>query len=215
MEHPHDTTPSGNGAALDPSAMRVAGVYAKAFLGATEAAGQSEALVAELDSLVADVLDKLPNLESVLSSAMVAHEDKVRLLDQALGKQASPVLLNFLKVLSAHGRLHVIREVRTAVQQQFDELRGRVRVQVRTAAPIDDQLAQRIAHTVQAALGGQPVLERDTDPSLIGGMVLRIGDTVYDASVATQLAQMRTQMINRSIHEIQSRRDRFGHSEGN
>lgn len=195
--------------------MRVAGVYAKAFLGATEAAGQTEALVAELDSLVVDVLDQLPNLDTVLSSAMVAHADKVRLIDQALGGRASPVLLNLLKVVSAHGRLGILRQIRTAVQTQYDELRGRVRVQVRTATPIDDQLAARIAQTVQAALGGYPVLERDTDPGLIGGVVLRIGDTVYDASVSTQLERMRTHMINRSIHEIQSRRDRFGHSEGN
>jgi F-type H+-transporting ATPase subunit delta len=209
------TTPAANGTVMDPSAMRVAGVYAKGFLGAAEAAGQTEALVAELDSLVVDVLDRLPGLDSVLSSRMVAHEDKLRLIDQAFGGRASALLINLLKVLSAHGRLDILREVRAAVQNQYDELRGRVRVHVRTAAPIDDQLAQRIAQTVQAALGGQPVLERDTDPLLIGGVVLRIGDTVYDASVATQLVQMRTQMINRSIHEIQSRRDRFGHSEGN
>jgi F-type H+-transporting ATPase subunit delta len=213
MEH-QSTTPTGH-TVLDPSAMRVAGVYGKAFLGATEAAGQTEALVAELDSLVVDVLDQLPNLDTVLSSAMVAHADKVRLIDQALGGRASPVLVNLLKVVSAHGRLGILRQIRTAVQTQYDELRGRVRVQVRTATPIDDRLAERIAQTVQAALGGHPVLERETDPGLIGGVVLRIGDTVYDASVSTQLEQMRTHMINRSIHEIQSRRDRFGHSEGN
>ena len=45
--------------------------------------------------------------------------------------------------------------------------------------------------------------------------MLRVGDTVYDGSVATQLAQMREQMINRSVHEIQSRRDRFRHPDGN
>jgi F-type H+-transporting ATPase subunit delta len=199
---------------LDTSAMQVAGVYAKAFLGATEAARQTEALVPELDSLVVDVLDRLPSLDTVLSSSMVAHDDKVRLIDRALGGRASPLLINFLKVLSAHGRLGILRQIRLAVQQQYDQMRGRVRVKVRTATPIDQRLADRIAQTVQAALGGQPVLERETDPNLIGGVVLRIGDTVYDASVSTQLEQMRTQMINRSIHEIQSRRDRFRYSEG-
>lgn len=195
--------------------MRVAGVYAKAYLGASEAAGQTDALVAELDSLVVDVLDKLPSLDAVLSSLVISAEEHQRLIDRALGGKASPILLNFLKVLAAHARLSILREIRLAVHAQYDELRGRVRVRVSTAAPIDDQLAARIAQTVQAALGGEPILERTTDPSLIGGLVLRIGDTVYDASVSTQLAQMRTQMINRSIHEIQSRRDRFGNSAGN
>lgn len=209
------TSPATSGIAVDPSAMRIAAVYAKGLLGATEASGQTETLVEELDSLVVDVLDKLPNLEALLSSAMVSAEEHQHLIERALGGQASPILLNFLKVLAAHMRLSILREIRTAVHAQFDEMRGRIRVLVSTATPIDDRLAAQITHTVQAALGGQPVLERKTNPSLIGGLVLRIGDTVYDASVSTQLKQMRTQMINRSIHEIQSRRDRFGHSEGN
>jgi F-type H+-transporting ATPase subunit delta len=209
------TTPSAHATVLDPSAMQVAGVYAKAFLAAAESAGQTEALMAELDSLVVDVLDRLPRLDNILSSAMVGHDDKLRLIDQALGKRASPLLVNFLKVLSAHGRLSIVRQIRVAAQAQYDQMRGRVRIKVRTATAIDEALAARIAQTVQAALGGQPVLERETDPGLIGGVVLRIGDTVYDASVFTQLEQMRTQMINRSIHEIQSRRDRFGHPAGN
>jgi F-type H+-transporting ATPase subunit delta len=206
---------STHATALDTSAMQVAGVYAKAFLNAGQAAGQTGALVTELESLVVDVLDRLPRLDQLLSSGMVAHDDKVRIIDQALRGRASPIMLNFLKVLSAHGRLNIVRPIRKAVLDQFDKLQGRVRVKVQTAAPIDDSLAARIAHTVRTALGGEPILERQIDPALIGGVVLRIGDTVYDASISTQLEQMRTQMINRSIHEIQSRRDRFGHSEGN
>lgn len=200
---------------LDTSAQQLAGVYAKALLGATEAAGQTEAVVEELDSLVSDVLDRLPKFDAVLSSNMVSHEDKLGMIDRSLGGRASPLLINFLKVLSARGRLGILRPIRAAVQTQLDEMRGRVRVQVRTAQPIDDALAARIADTVRAMLGGQPILERHTDENLIGGVVLRVGDTVYDASVSTQLEQMRTQMINRSIHEIQSRRDRFGSTAGN
>ena len=58
-------------------------------------------------------------------------------------------------------------------------------------------------------LDGEPVLETLEDPELIGGVVLRVGDTVFDGSVARQLEQLREQMIDRSVHEIQSRRDRF------
>ena len=200
---------------LDTSAQQLAGVYAKALLGATEAAGQTEAVVEELNSLVTDVLDQLPMLDSVLSSGMVSHEDKVGMIDRSLGGRASPLLINFLKVLSTRGRLGILRNIRMAVRAQLDEMRGRVRVQVLTAQPIDDALAGRITDTVRAMLRAEPILERHTDENLIGGVVLRVGDTVYDASVSTQLEQMRTQMINRSIHEIQSRRDRFGSPAGN
>jgi F-type H+-transporting ATPase subunit delta len=76
-------------------------------------------------------------------------------------------------------------------------------------------LQQQLSETLRGMLGGQPVLVVNTRPELIGGIVLRVGDTVYDGSVATRLARIRDQMIDRSVHEIQSGRDRFGSAEGN
>ncbi|HEV3344867.1 MAG TPA: F0F1 ATP synthase subunit delta, partial [Pirellulales bacterium] len=64
-------------------------------------------------------------------------------------------------------------------------------------------------------LGGEPVLAAKVNPDLIGGLVFRVGDTVYDGSVATRLARVRSQMIDRSIHEIQRRRDRISPAAGN
>ena len=84
-------------------------------------------------------------------------------------------------------------------------------MQVTTAAPVDDALAERIVKTVRPLLDGEPVLKRAVDPKLIGGIVVRVGDTVYDGSIASQLKNVRQQMIDRSAHEIQSRRDRFRH----
>jgi F-type H+-transporting ATPase subunit delta len=211
----HSANEASNGAPLHTADQQVAMVYAKAFLGATESAGQTEALLAELDSLIVDVLDKLPGLDSVLRSGLVSHEEKVSLLDRSLGGRASTLLLNFLKVLSAHGRLNTLRSIRRAARTLCDEMRNRVRVRVRTATELNDTLASRLTATLRGMLGGEPVLERITDPSLIGGVVLRVGDTVYDGSVSAQLERMRTQMINRSVHEIQSRRDRFSNPAGN
>ena len=72
-----------------------------------------------------------------------------------------------------------------------------------------------IAAALESLLGGQPHVDSQVDAELIGGIVLRVGDTVYDGSVARQLEQARQQMITRSVYEIQSRRDRFRHSGGN
>ena len=76
-------------------------------------------------------------------------------------------------------------------------------------------MAAQIAESLRGKLGGEPVFEQETDPSLIGGAVLRVGDTVYDGSIANQLQNLRQQMIDRSAHEIQSRRDRFRNPAGN
>jgi F-type H+-transporting ATPase subunit delta len=84
-----------------------------------------------------------------------------------------------------------------------------------TAAPLSTELASRIRIALRGKLEGEPVLELQSDPKLIGGAVLRLGDTVYDGSIANQLQILRQQMMDRSAHEIQSRRNRFRNPAGN
>ena len=214
MTKPAVNTETAQDVDLDVGALKIGAVYAKALLGAAEASGQTDNVAAEVDSLVTDVLDRFPQLEAVLASGIISPADKQEVLDKTLGKQASPLLLNFLKVVARHGRLDTLRAIRQSLHEQIDHLRSRVRVRVTTASPVDGDVAGRIADLVRNVLKQEPVLETTVDPDVIGGVVLRVGDMVYDASVATQLAQIREQMINRSVHEIQSRRDRFRNPEG-
>jgi F-type H+-transporting ATPase subunit delta len=196
-------------------AEQVAAVYAQAFLGAAEKTGQTQAMLDELDSLVRDVLDRLPQFDSVLSSALVSHEEKEALLDRALGRQASPTLMHFLKVVSRHGRLDILRVIHRQAHEFYNRALGRVTVRLTTATPIGEELAARIKENLRGLVPGEPVVHRAVDPAVIGGAVLRIGDTVYDGSIANQLETLRQQIIERSAHEIQSRRDRFRHPAGN
>lgn len=199
--------------AADVAAESVASVYARALLGA--AGQQAEASVAELDEFVAGVLDAFPKFDAILGSAAIGEAEKVRMLDQTIGRSASKPFLNFLKVLARHARLDIVRPIQRAAHAQLDELLGRVRVEVRTAHELGPDDARRLADSLRTKLGKQAELRMKVDPELIGGLVFRIGDTIYDASIARRLEQVRESMIKRSVHEIQSRRDRFCHSEGN
>jgi F-type H+-transporting ATPase subunit delta len=198
----------------DVGVEHIADVYAEAFLGATEKAGQTAALLVEFDSLIADVLNRFPELERVLTSSLVSQDDKVGILDRVLGSQASPLLLNFLKVLSRHGRLDCLRPIHRQFHELYNRLLGRVRIRLTTPVPVNDALAASIAQELRELLGTEPQVDRVVDPKLIGGAVIQIGDTVYDGSIAMQLKRMRQQIIDRSAHEIQSRRDRFRHPAG-
>jgi len=193
----------------DVGVQHLADVYAEAYLGAAQSAGRTEELVAEFDSFLADVLSVFPAVEQVLASPLVSADDKAALLDRLIGSQASTVFLNFLKVVARHGRLEILRAIHRQTHQQYDRLRGRVRVRLTTASPLSEDLARRISLGLAKVVGGEPILERITDPDVIGGIVVHVGDTVYDASIANQLKKLREQMIDRSTHEIQSRRDRF------
>jgi len=193
----------------------IADVYAQALLGATETAGVTRAVLDEFGSLVADVLDAFPKLEAVLASGFVSEEEKSGIIDRVFGGRASATLIHFLKVVARHGRLDLLRTIHRRAILLYDQMSGRVHVELSTAAPVDDALAGRITEQLRAALGAEPVVEQTVDPKLIGGLVVRVGDTVYDGSIANQLRNMRQQIIDRSVHEIQSRRDRFRYSAGN
>ena len=197
---------------FNAGAQQGAAIYAKALLGATEKAGTTEAVLDELEVVVRDVLGKHPELEKILSSAFLSGDDKLALLDRTFGGRLSPTTLDFLKILSSHGRLELVRVVLKAARERYDQLRGRVPVEVATAAPLSSAELEKLKTSLWARVGGEPLLRAVVRPELIGGVVLRIGDSVYDGSVARQLEQLREQMIHRSVHEIQSRRDRFRHS---
>jgi F-type H+-transporting ATPase subunit delta len=199
----------------DTGAWRVANIYAQAFLAAAEQSGASELVLAEFDSLIRDVLDALPRLDTVLSSPLVDQEAKVRMLEKALAGKANSIFMNFLKVVAARGRLDLLRLIHVASHLELDRLRGRVRVLVSTPTPLQGDAEDRIAAEVRRFTGQEPVLQKQLHEGLIGGIVLRIGDRVFDGSIATRLMRIREQMIERSVHEIQSRRDRFGFAEGN
>ena len=194
---------------FDIGAQQVAKVYAKALIGAAENAGQTDKLVAELNSLVQDVLDKHPEFEQILSSKFVGHEEKSGMLERVFGQQASELLLSFLKVLSKRGRLDCLRAVRWQVKHLHDALRGRAEVSVRSASALDDKMIEELTHSLRQLLGKEPRLKLETDPQLLGGLVVRVGDTVYDGSVATQFKQLRDRLIDRTVEEIETRRERF------
>ena len=193
---------------------QVGEVYARALLGAAEKEGQSAAVLDELDDIINEVFARNPKLETVFASLLVSHEEKTVLLDRVFAGKVSKLLLNFLKVVSRHGRLDCLRGIQHKARKLFEESQGRFRVRLTTAVPVEAKQINGIAQSLGASLGHDPILEAVVDPSLIGGAVLRIGDTVYDGSVANQLQSIRQQMIDRSVHEIQSRRDRFRHTAG-
>ncbi len=199
----------------DVGAEHIADVYAKALLAATEHAGQTAVVIDEFDAVVAEMVGRFPRLEAVLNSILILPEEKVALVDKILAGRVSPMLLNFLKVVARHGRLDCLRAIHHQTHAAYDKLRHRIPVLLTTAEPVSAEMAARIAADLRGKLEGEPSIEQQVDPSLIGGAVLRVGDMIYDGSIANQLQELRRKVSDRSAHEIQSRRDRFRNSAGN
>ena len=200
----------------DVSVESIASVYAQALLAAAAETGVAlSGLMEEFESFLEDLLNKQPHFETLLGSAMVRADEKIAMLERTLATQASPLFLNFLKVLARHGRLDILRTVHRQTRIAYDKQIGRVPVTVTTATELDAATREALLKNLTQLLHAEPLLYCIVDPETIGGMVIRVGDTIYDASILTQLKNVRQQMIDRSAHEIQSRRDRFRNTEGN
>jgi F-type H+-transporting ATPase subunit delta len=165
--------------------------------------------------VVAELLDRFPKFDAVLASVLVSPEEKSAVIERTVAGRLTPLTVHFLKVVAQHGRLDCLRAIRRQAHVLWDRRRNRIRVELTTAAPLSPEMVRQIVESIRAKLGGEPVLEQKTDPELIGGVVLRVGDVVYDGSIANQLRNLRQNVHQRSAHEIQSRRDRFRHSAGN
>ena len=199
----------------DVSAQRVARVYAEALLNAADKQGQSDDVVEGLDSLIRDLFQAELQLEAFLTSSAVGRERKARLIDKVFENKASVLFVDFLKVLNQHERLNLLRPILAAAKELRDARAKRIRVQVRSAVPLANDQENRLRQQLREALKLDPVLQTAVDPELLGGVVVRVGDWLYDASVRARLESIRNQLIARSSHEIQSGRDRFSIANGN
>lgn len=196
----------------DPSAQAVARTYADAFLDAAQDHGGESALD-ELGSFVDDVLLKVPGLQEIFNSLVIGRDEKIRLIDHVIAPRASDLVTNFLRVLARHGRLELLPAILRESKIRNEIRHGRRRVQVISARPLDVRAEGRIRTRLAESLPFEPILETQVDPSLLGGIVIRVGDTVYDSSLAMRVKQLRERLEERSLHEIQSGRDRFGYPE--
>lgn len=183
-------------------------VYAKALLGAGNKSGNADKLLGELDAVVG-VVDKLPKLQSILESPQIAADAKQAILQKAFGGKLSKDMLNFLQIVGNKGRFDCLSQISSSANRLYDEMSGNVQAEIVTAEPVDDSVAQDIAAQLEKALGKKVTVKTVVDPKIIGGMVIRIGDTIHDGSVVNQLSQVRTKAIKSASDAIRGSLDKF------
>ena len=183
---------------------RIARVYAEALLGLATRDGQEEAVGAELDTIVRDILGKHPQIAAFFDSPVVSRRSRAPILTAALAGSGSPLVQNFLGVLNQNGRLDLLRQIAAAYRGLVDRRGGRVRVKVRSAVPLSDGQQQALRQTLTASLQKEPILDLAIDPDLLGGVVVQVGDKVYDSSVRARLAALRTQLTARGTNVVKA-----------
>ena len=185
--------------------------YAEALVNAAVSENQAEPALDDLEAIDQEVLAVHPNFGKVLGSSQVPAAEKDRMLLEVFGDRVSPVVLRFLRVLNRHGRLGLLSPLAREARQIWDRRHKRVPVYVRTAVPLEPAQEAALREKVGRMIAATPMMEITTDPSLIGGLIVQVGDQVCDASVQNRLEQLRQRLIEGKTHEIQSRRDQFSY----
>ena len=177
-------------------------IYAEAFLNIVANDNQADAALDELDEIVRDVFDAHPQFERLVTSPTVPEPERDRMLVGLFEGRALPSTLKFLRVLNRHGRLNLLRQVAPTARALWNERQNRRVVTVTSAVALDESQVSALKNRLQAMLRSTPMLELRTDPDLLGGMVVQVGDVVYDSSIRSRLSGMRRKLVEERLQQL-------------
>ncbi len=176
------------------SAQAVARRYAAALADVVTERGEARQVQEELSAWEL-MMENNPQLLEVFRNPTIPYEQKRNVLNALMARaRVRPTTNNFLQVLLQNHRLPELREVNRAFARQLDERSGVVSAQVTTARPVSEQAQATLRARLTQMTGRDVRLQFAVDDQLIGGVVTRIGSTVYDGSVRSQLQQIKERM---------------------
>jgi len=182
-------------------ASAVANRYASALVDVVTASGsplKPEDAVVQLRSAAKMVVDSA-ELRNALMTPAIQNSRKRAVIGKLLDSTATSHLIrNFIFVIIDHRRIAILDEIREAFELLLDERMGFVRAEVTSAAPLDKQRSAGLESELSNLTGKRMRLRFTVDPELLGGVVARIGSTVYDGSLRGQLQQLRKQLTGHS-----------------
>ena len=175
----------------DSKASNVGGRYAQALFDLANEQNKVQAVEADLKSLKAAIADSR-DLRVLLGSPAFGAEDKRKGLS-AIAQKAkfNPITQKFLGLRGANGRASVLPEVITAFEALSAAARGAVSAEVVTAVPLSSAQAKGVAAALRQALGKDPEITTRVDPSLLGGIKVKVGSRLFDASLRSKLDSLK------------------------
>ncbi len=169
-------------------------IYAQSLLELAEAQGQTDAIGADLSSIASAVKGDA-GLKLFTVDPSVSTGQRAALLKRAFDGKVAPLLVNFLGVLNAKGRLNTLSEVAEAYQYLLDKKRNKIEVDVTVAHQLTMDQMNMIQQKVSTALGKTATVTAHVDESIIGGLMLRVEDKLIDASVKYQLEAIKQNFL--------------------
>ncbi|UCB43966.1 MAG: ATP synthase F1 subunit delta [Dehalococcoidales bacterium] len=168
--------------------------YAQAVFGMALEQQELNAWQSDLRKIASMVRDEA--LFALLANREVSFDEKTKVLSERLG-EIHPMALKLVSMLVARGRLGMIEDISDEYQQLLDNYRGvegAEIAEVTTAIPLDDEERLKLAQRITDMVGKPVVLKTEVDPSVIGGVIIRIGDKLIDGSIRSKLTALRREL---------------------
>ena len=144
---------------------------------------------------VVQAVESNPQLRSALTDPELPMDKKQTVIEELIGARASRLTVGIVQLIVSQGRAEDLPDIVRAMLEQAASSRDRALAEVRSAVPLDDQTLSRLESALAKATGKQVEVKVVVDPSVIGGIVARVGDTVIDGTVARRLQSAR-QAVN-------------------
>ncbi len=172
--------------------LTIARPYAAAAFNHAVEQGQLEAWSATLKTLATAVTD--PGLAGFIGHPRITNQQLLTLLCDVFGTRLGATAKNFVAALIDAERLELAPEIALLFERQRAQAEGQVKVEVTTAYALNDAERRTIDVAMRTRLGRECKLETAVDPSLIGGAVLKVGDSVIDLSLRGRLTALAQQL---------------------
>ena len=171
--------------------------YAEALLSLAQKANDLDGWGAMITEF-ADAVESDSRLRGFLASPRMSAKGKVEIITQAFNDRLPRLFVRFLAAVIVNRRQHLIPQIATEYALLVDEVQGRVHARVTVAREASEAEVKDIAARLSRLFGKDVVPHMAVDPSIMGGLVVNVGDTVLDGSVRKRLATLRRRMLGRS-----------------
>jgi F-type H+-transporting ATPase subunit delta len=175
----------------------VATRYARALLDVSQQDTDPQRVEREV-SIFAELMASNANLGNSLINPCIPPDRKRALMTQVVARMGDvlPITRRLLMLLADRDRLSLLEDILSAYREALMALRGVVRAQVTTSSELPQARVEAITKTLEDATGKKVQVETGVDPAILGGMVTRIGSTIYDGSVAGHLGRLRRRFLS-------------------
>ena len=151
----------------------------------------------ELDSAAQVVADE--RIGRALANPSIALETRTATAKALFGPLVGAKVQNLLGLMLRRGRIEELPRLAAEFRRLDDERRGITRATVTSAMPLSEDEVRALTDRLQSSTGGRVELEQDVDPSLLGGVVVRLGDRLIDGSVRNRLERLRNQLVSGAL----------------